>query len=160
METKKTLESEFIDFIIQVNKSFGLDSLSSRLSALIYLSPVEISMDDLSKKTGYSLASISNKMKIIENTGKVKKIKKPGSKKIYYYMDKKISDVIKQHMEKSYAEIIHPATEFLPILIKKYENTSNNEKEILKMIKNYYKEMITLNKSWKKMLDLLEKNDS
>ena len=78
------LEKEWMAAFNKIAKSFGLDDLSSKVVSVLYLEPEEVPMEDLAKKTGYSLASISNTMRVLGNMGFVQRIKKPGTKKIYF----------------------------------------------------------------------------
>ena len=77
------LEKKFIEFYQNIGRGYGLDSLFLTIFAKLYISPEETAMDDLVGETGYSLASISNKVKELENAGLVRKTKRPGRKKIH-----------------------------------------------------------------------------
>ena len=62
----ETLENEFTDFMVKVMHGMGFDTLSSKLFSLTFLGPDEVSLDELEKKTGYSAASVCNKMNFME----------------------------------------------------------------------------------------------
>ena len=77
------------DYFAKILLVHGIkDSSLAILLAVLYLEPNEISMEDLAKKTGYSLASISIKLKSLEYFFMVKKYTKPKSKRVYVYMEK------------------------------------------------------------------------
>lgn len=149
----KSIEKEFVDFYIGVGRTWGLDTLSSKLIGILYLEPEEICIDELAKKTGYSLPSISNKMHFIETMGIVKRIKKPGSKKLFYFMEKDAIKVARMHFEKIYEAEIIPAKKLMPKLLDKYKkvNLNNEEKKKLEIIKNYNKQMLNIDKVYSKL---------
>lgn len=145
------LDKDFEDYSIKVGMSMHFDQLSSKITSMLFLEPELISMDDIAERTGYSLASISNKMKILVSTGMVQKRKKPGSKKIYYFMHKNIHDLMKESMAKMFTTEIAAAKETIPLLIKEHEKRklSKEEQAKLKIIKDYYKQMLKFEKMFK-----------
>lgn len=153
----ENIEKEFVNFYVQVGKTWGLDNLSSKLIGILYLEPKEISIEDLAKRTGYSLASISNKMRYLENFGVLQRIKKPGSKKVFYYMEKDCIKLTQMHFEKIYSTEILPAKELMPRLLDKFkkEKLNKKEREKYEIIKNYHKQMLDVEKVYFKILDYL-----
>ncbi|MEK6916931.1 MAG: hypothetical protein AABW92_04250 [Nanoarchaeota archaeon] len=153
-----TLSEEFTEFTVDIWESKGLDALSSKLFATLFLEPKELSIDELSKKTGYSLASVSNKMRFIENIGLASRIKKPGTKKVFYYVEKDLKKIMKKQFDTIFNKEIKPIKETMPKLIEKYENEiiSKEEKEKLGIIKNYYYQTLELEK---KLLDFKKRFD-
>ncbi len=150
------LENEFAEFIQQVFKNFGLDSLSSKIVAFLYIEPTEISIERLSRKTGYSLSSISTKAKFLENVNIIEKIKKPGSKKVYYFMEKDIFKILDSKVDKVMEGEVAPAKENIPKIIEKYQGKKLTEKskKTLNIIKNYHKQILAMEKL---MLDFKKK---
>ena len=151
------LNKEFIEYLSMMAKSFGLNDLMVKVFAILYIEPEEIAMEDIAKKSGYSLASICNTIKMLENMGAIKRIRKPGTKKVFFYMGK---DMVKWNIMKlefAHRNIIIPAKERLPKIIKKYKEKVKNErdKKKLKIIENYYNQVIIFEKifnKWKKDL--------
>jgi HTH-type transcriptional regulator, osmoprotectant uptake regulator len=141
-------EKEFIEFEAEVGKNAGMDPLASRIFMILFLEPKEISMEELAKRTGYSLASVHNKMKILEKVGHVKKIRKPGTKKVFYFMEKDMIKTFMEIMETTYNLRIQPTLVFLPELITKYSDAKLNEGEKQKMeiIRRYYSQLMKVNK--------------
>jgi DNA-binding transcriptional regulator GbsR (MarR family) len=146
-------EKEFIEFETEVGKNSGMDPLASKLFMMLFLEPGELSMEELAERTGYSLASIHNKMKILEKVGHVKRIRKPGTKKVYYSMEKDMIKTFREIVESTYHQRIEPTKQFLPILIEKYKNAKLSEEEKKKMaiIKNYYSQLVTVDKFMAKL---------
>ncbi len=155
-------DQEFHDFMYGIFKYFGLDSIPSRVVGILFLEPGEVSLDELSKRTGYSLSSISTKMKILTNSGAVTRIKKPGSKKVYYYMDKDITRIMIAKMKVASEVYLNPAKEKLPKILKNYkENTKNKKDEHTKakqkIIEDYYGDILRVEGLMEKMLKELQK---
>jgi DNA-binding transcriptional regulator GbsR (MarR family) len=84
----ETIDRQFIEFFRAVGKTYNLDDLTSQIYARLFIDPDEVAMEDLAKETGYSLASISNKIKILESGGMVIRRTRPGTRKVYLYANK------------------------------------------------------------------------
>lgn len=155
----ENLEREFLEFLKGVYKSFGLDTLSSNLYAILFIEPNEISIEELSKKTGYSLASISNKMRILESIGIAKRIKKPGTKKVYYIVEKDIIKIQMKKMEMFSDKLMTPAKESLPKIIKDYKEKTltDKDKQKLEIIENFYSQMQKIQKGIEHMKQYFDK---
>ncbi|MEM4397082.1 MAG: MarR family transcriptional regulator [Candidatus Woesearchaeota archaeon] len=123
---------------------------------ILYLEPKEISLEELAKRTGYSLASISNTMKTLENYGFVERIKKPKTKKVYFFMNKDLAKINLQKIKYMSAHITEVLTQ-LPYIINKYsKNKDDFTKKRLKIIESYYTQLKEFNEivnSWKKDLE-------
>lgn len=96
----ENLEKEATEFIKGVAKTRGLDDLSATILALLFMEPEEITLEEIVNKTGYSLASVSTKVKIFSDMGLVSRKTKPGTKKIYLYMEKDFLGLIKDYSDK------------------------------------------------------------
>ena len=155
----ESIEKEFVSFCIQSGRNYGLDSISSKLFGIIFLEINEISLYELSKKTGYSLASVSNKMRFLQGFGFVQRIKKPGSKKVFYYMEKDVVKLTLMHFEKIQTAEITPAKELMPKLIEKFEKKNLNKDETKKyqIIKDYYNNMVKIDDLMQKFTTGLKK---
>jgi HTH-type transcriptional regulator, osmoprotectant uptake regulator len=156
------IDKLFVDFYCNVGKGVGADSLMSTIIAILYLEPKEMAMEQLAKKTGYSLASISNKARLLEGMGMIRKVKKPGTKKVYLYMEKDMGKIMKEHLIKKQEHLITYAKKSLPDIIKasKKSAKSDVQKEKVKILQGYYKHMLkfeNLINSMLKELDKLEK---
>ena len=114
-------KSEFIERISANSKVNGLDELPSKLIGILYAEPREIDLDDLAKRTGYSLSAVSTAMKFVERAGIVKRLKKPKSRKVYFYMEKDIISMFTQLLRRKYESIILPSKHKLPKIIEGYK---------------------------------------
>lgn len=142
--SESELDSEFLGFATNIGKAYGFDLLTSKIFAILYLEPEAVSMEELAEKTGYSLASVCNSMKSIGNTGFLKEIHTPKTKKLHFTVEKDFSRHIRAMIEMIRKTKITPAKEVLPGLIKKYKSGGFKEKQ--KIIENYYKHMLKMDK--------------
>ena len=95
----KELDKKVVELYQEMGKAQGIqDPLLMELFARIYIEPEPIAMEELAKETRYSLASVSNKVKILSLSMHIKKVKKPGSKKVYFYMEKDIMNIWKENI--------------------------------------------------------------
>ena len=102
----KTPKEKSIEFFRDAMKVNGLDDISSSIIGVLYMEPKEISLDEISQKTGYSLSGVSTAMKMLSNMGCIKRIKKPGSRKVYFFMEKDILGSMIQLMRRKYDNIL------------------------------------------------------
>ncbi len=154
-----TFEDEFLDFFIQVFRNFGLDTLGAKLIGALFLEPGELSLDELSNRTGYSLASVSSKLKSFESLGLIKRLKKPGSKKIYYYMDSDVTVIMRNKFRAFNNLYFEPAKKVLPTLIErnKNKNLTPLERKKLQIIIDYYAQIKKIERLMSEMSAKLEK---
>lgn len=132
-------EKEFTTLMEKLCLMEGLDSLLSKIIALAFISPEEISMDEIAEKTGYSLASISLKANMLAQLGIISKTGKPHSRKQYLYMEKDVMKMALAHVKKDLTQTEIIKSE-LPAIIEKFEKQAKKEEDQkkLKIIKKYY----------------------
>lgn len=158
MPKTEQFEKDVLELYTGIFMKYGLDNMSATLFTMLYLEPEEISMDDLAEKSRYSLSGVSTKLKTMENMGLITSVKKPGTKKLYYYMDKSLKDLMIGKLRRALEIEIKPTLERLPILLNKYqkefqETKDERFKKQYKNIKNYYEEM---SKFEKMMYNIIE----
>ena len=160
MNVVQQLEQDFIKHSFDMGKAMGLPELHAKLAGILFLSTEPVALEELAKKTRYSLSSVSTAMKFLENMHQAKKTRIPGSKKVYYYMETDVAVFMKSLFKKIREGKIKPAKEYMPNLIKKYESKAKNNdalKEKLGIIENSYKQMVKVDKIIKKLIEELDK---
>lgn len=141
MKVTVSPKDEFIELISDINRFKGLDELTSKIIAILYAEPKEISLEEISKRTGYSLSSISTSMKMLEGPGFAKRIKKPGSRKVYFYVQKDLIGLFIDAMKKS-ERIIGMAKRRVPSIVEGYKSRkTKSAQEELKIVRDYYKQV-------------------
>lgn len=152
------IDMDFMDFFKKTGHALGLEGLLMDVAAYLYLQPDEVAMEDIAKRTGYSLASVSNSMKSLERLGVVIRIKKPKTKKAFFYMEK---DVFKQNVKKFEAFKnygIKNAFDYIPNIIEKHKKSKDKSvKEKVKILDNYLKQIDDFGKLLDKFVKDLDK---
>lgn len=152
------LEKRFIEYYQEIGRLLGFDSLLASIFGTLYLEPEPIAMDELAKKTGYSLASISNKVKFLESMAVIKRTRKPGSKKVFVYLEKDFAKLMKEGMKKQ-EYMINTAKARIPELIKEFKPKAKTEKQKkkLKLLENYHKQILKMDMFLVKMIKEFDK---
>jgi DNA-binding transcriptional regulator GbsR (MarR family) len=157
----KTPKDEFIEVMVEIQRAKGLDELSSKLMGILFIEPEEISLDDLAKRTGYSLSAVCTAMKFLEKVGAVKRLKKPGSRKIYFFMEKDMSSMLTEIVRRLEKNVMMLKSR-IPGIIERYkQEKSKSSKEELRIVENHYKQLLVFErmmKKWLKSLRSLKKN--
>ncbi len=157
----ENLDKEFKAMFCRMMASMGIKEPILDIAAVLYLEPEEIAMEEIAKKTGYSLASVSNTMKMLENINMIERRKKPKTKKVFFYMEKDLAKINLQKLKHA-SLYIKEVKEQLPLTLEKYEQKSKDEysKRKLNIAKNYYIQLIELDKiinHWQEDLEKLSK---
>ncbi|MFH1063449.1 MAG: hypothetical protein V1729_00045 [Candidatus Woesearchaeota archaeon] len=155
----KEFEKEFLEFISDTFQRFGLDSLSSQMVSILFLEPDEVAMEDLATRTGYSLASVSTKMRPLEDIGLVKKMKRPGTKRSFYFMDKDVYSIMLRKLDAMERSYITPAKSILPNIIEKQKSgkISPEDKKKMDIIQNYHKQLTEVSEVFNRLKQELGK---
>lgn len=156
----KELENDMFTFFKKMWLRKGLDELSASIIATLLTEPDDITMEYLMKKTGYSLASVSNKVKMLTNFGMIIRKTKPGAKKIYLHMEKNFFKLMKEAMVKGEGFLKSGKTE-LAELVKKYKGKTGNERERKQMknllaIHNYLAKIEPIFMDFKRKLEAIK----
>jgi len=79
----KEIEEKILADFANVASSIGYSDLHGKLIAVLLVESEPISLQELSKKAGYSSSMISLSLDFLELLGVVKRIKKSGDRKLY-----------------------------------------------------------------------------
>ncbi|MBW2975503.1 hypothetical protein KY366_07315 [Candidatus Woesearchaeota archaeon] len=156
----KEFEKKIIELFQEMGHGQGMnDELLMTLFAKLYMSPEPVAMDDLAAETGYSLASISSKAKMLGPLLNIKRVRKPGSKKLFLYMEKDILSVWKDILLKKQEHVINKVREKLPSILKEYKGRArtDEDKKRLSIIESYYEQVLKFGAVLKKCIIELEK---
>jgi DNA-binding transcriptional regulator GbsR (MarR family) len=127
LQKMDAITSDFVGFAECVGELTGQDSLESKITAILFIEPNDVAMDELAKMTGYSLPSICNKVRRMEQAGLIIRRTRPGTKKVYLFMEKDPTKVIKNHLKQMQQIRMKIAKEGLPQLIAKYKGKADPE---------------------------------
>ena len=137
------IEKNMAEIGNEIFRGYGVDNLTASILSTLYFEPEEMSMEELATKTGYSLASISLKIRTIENNWGIQRIKKPGSRKVYFYMEKDLLDLYVEQMKKGYEHELKVANKKVLPLIEEYrkEAVADEQTKRLQLFETYYKSL-------------------
>jgi DNA-binding transcriptional regulator GbsR (MarR family) len=138
-----SIDQDFITFMQEVGKAQGMDSLAATIFARLFIEPGEIAMSDLAEETGYSLASISNKLKLLERTGFITRRTRPGTRKVYLSADKDTLKVFVWQLKQLQAVQARPVLEEIPRIVARYESEplAEVQREKLRIMERYCEDM-------------------
>ena len=119
------IEEKIIDIGHEIFKGYGVDDITAQILSILNFESNEISMEELAQRTGYSLASISLKVKNIEQFWSIKRISKPGSRKTYLYMEKNLLDAFATQIRNGFETELNLAKTKITPLIEEYKETRN-----------------------------------
>ena len=154
MNPLKELEKDFTEYSFGMSRALGMPDLHANLLSILFLEPEPVSIEELSKRTGYSLSAVSTAMNFLQNINQVKKTRK--ARKIYYTTEKDGKKVIRDMLKKVREAKFKPASEHIPKIIEKYEKIAKKNKELddrLEIIKRYHEQMLKVDKILEKALD-------
>ena len=153
----KTVKKEFENLVYQGMKSYGLDELSSKLLAILHSEPDPLTLEELSTMTGYSFSAVSAAMKLLTGITLVEKTKKAGSKKLYFSIQKDMLTMTINAIKTKSKVFVGPALKDLPEIIERCKkNSEEDSEEILKLIEDYYQQMIALDLIFKNLTEYIE----
>lgn len=148
-----SIDEDFTRLYREFGRVFGADDQVALIFATLYLEPEEIAMEELAKETGYSLATISNKVKSLEDLGILKKSRKPGSKKIYLSAEKDLIKLVRQKLYLHENMLSAMANEKLPAMIKRHKKPGMQEKAAkkIRLLESYLDQVKRLHQLLKEM---------
>ena len=141
-EIKEKIYSTFSN----IAKSLGYSEVYGRIIACLLINEGPVTLSEVSKETGYSSPMVSLSIDFLENVGMVKRIKKPGDKKLYLQSDGNLLDGLKKvilaKIEKNVSNSLEEFDEYRSKLKKM--NNKDSEK-LLKAIEILEREIKKMN---------------
>ncbi|MFH1915832.1 MAG: hypothetical protein ABIJ21_01075 [Nanoarchaeota archaeon] len=131
----------FVELSLAVGELAGRDNLESQILAILFIEPEEIAMDELARMTRYSLASVCNKVHQLERAGIIVRRSKPGTKKVFLYMEKDTAKALKNTLKAIQNARIKLVKERLPNIIEKHKKANPKKIDILRRHLQYLNKM-------------------
>lgn len=136
----RNAEEKIHSLFASLTTTLGYSEIHGRIIGAMLVEGKPLSMDELAGKTGYSLASVSLSLDLLEFFGVIKKFRIKGNRKIYIKIDGDLLNVLKTLLLiKIQKNIKNTFIEF-----EKYKST--NDKKVLRTIEIMEKEIIRLEK--------------
>lgn len=79
----ENIEAKLLSTFASVAAAIGYSEVHGRIIAALIIAQKPLSMQELAKRTGYSLAAISLSLDLLELVGIVRKIKNPSDRRLY-----------------------------------------------------------------------------
>jgi len=114
-------DRQFAAYYLKVGRAYGMDELASTLFALLFVSPDPLAIEELARETGYSLASVSIKARMLAQMGAVTRLKRPGSRKLYLSVEKDVLQMTARILEQMQEGEVRLAATELPVIIAELE---------------------------------------
>lgn len=149
---------DIIAIFHESHKAMGMDDLSLSIMGILFFEPGEVSMEELAQMTGYSLTSISQKLKYLSAYGIIKRKTRPGSKKVYLYLEKDLFKIWDKQIKMHYLPEVQVVKENVPLIIEKYRTETLNQEQNAKLqiLKNYYDQILQFEIVLNKLFEILE----
>ena len=122
------------------------DALASWIYARLYIEPGEMAMAALAEEAGYSLASVSNKVRALEQAGCVVRRTRPGTRKVYVSAQKDVTGVFLRQLEQIRRTQTLVMMREIPPMIDRYAGGDMTEEmaETIALLRQMYEEMATI----------------
>jgi DNA-binding transcriptional regulator GbsR (MarR family) len=154
----KNAGNEFEDLVYRGIRSQGFDELSSRMIAILYSQPDPLTLEELSAITGYSFSAVSATMKLLSGIKIVEKTKRAGSKKLYFSVQRNMLTLTIAAIRSKSEFMVTPALNDLPGIIERCKNSKAEDSErTLRIIEQYYQQMIALDQIFENLIEFTEK---
>jgi len=123
---------------------------------VLFFEDEPLSLGKIAERTGYSLSHVSTALKLLENIGLVKRIKKPGDKRAYYTAIKNIREWRK---EAYYKKIEEDVRQTRKSLLKALEAIGDDESEEAVKIKERIEFSLQRNAITERIINIFLKNE-
>ena len=145
---RQQLEERIYSTFAAIASSIGYNEVHGRVIAALLVTNKPLSLQELSKKTGYSLAAISLSLDLLELVGIIKKIKNQKDRKLYAKLDGDILEGLRNALIFKLQKEITATT----IELEQYKGT--NDKKVRQAIGILEKEIKRLDKYVKSLSDV------
>jgi DNA-binding transcriptional regulator GbsR (MarR family) len=81
------IEERVYSMFSSIAKTMGYSEVHAKTISILLIENKALSLQELSKRTGYSLASLSISLDLLELLGIIKKIKNSGDRRLYVKLD-------------------------------------------------------------------------
>lgn len=122
----KSLDVELEKLLLDTGYEYNFPKVLPKMMFILLISDKEISMEELAKRTKYSLATLSNTIKFAEEIDFIERVPYPKTKRIYVRAKHTFYDLIKISLKKQY-DSFTPKISKLDEIESKYKSIKNNK---------------------------------
>jgi DNA-binding transcriptional regulator GbsR (MarR family) len=131
----KDIEKDIYSTFADIATAIGYSEIHGRVIAALLVSNKKLSLNELAKKTGYSLSTVSLSLDLLEFLGMIKKMKKAGDRKLYVELQGSLIEGLKKafsiRIQKSINDTLNKFEQHKTYLKK---NESKDSKNILNIL--------------------------
>ncbi len=147
-DKKSELEHKLYSLFSNITSTIGYSDVHGKIIAVLLVEGKPISLQELAKKTKYSLASISLAIDLLEFFGVVKKIKKSGDRKVYVRLEGDLLNALRDAILIKVKKVVEETlSEF-----DKYRKT--NDPKLKSALRNIEREVRRLEKYINKLAEV------
>jgi DNA-binding transcriptional regulator GbsR (MarR family) len=95
-DKESKLERQILDNFANVAETIGYSPLHGKIIGVLLLQDRPVSLNELAKETGYSASMISLSLDFLEVMEVIKKVKKPGDRKLYVKLNGDLLNILKK----------------------------------------------------------------
>lgn len=92
----REIEKKIFNTFSELAKSMGFSPIHGTIMGSLMIGGGSLSLQDMAKKTGYSISMISLSMDLLELLGIIKKVKKPRDRKLYIELNGDLLELLKR----------------------------------------------------------------
>lgn len=143
----REIEKKIFNTFSELARSMGLSPVHGTIIGSLIIGGGYLSLQDMAKKTGYSISMISLSMDLLELLGIVKKVKKPSDRKLYIELNGDLLESLKKIFLMRVKKGIDGSLSDFEDGRERLKNIQGEDKkEVIKAIENLEKEIKRLDK--------------
>jgi DNA-binding transcriptional regulator GbsR (MarR family) len=141
------IEKRILDTFSELAKSMGFSPIHGNIIGSLIIGSGSMPLQDIAKKTGYSISMISLSMDLLEILGIVRKVKKSGDRKLYIELSGDLLESLKKvFLMRVKKGITGSLSAFEQSKGKLNDMRGKNKEEVLKTINMLEREIKRLDK--------------
>ncbi len=121
--TEKQLENKIMGNFAAVAETIGYSPLHGKIIGVLLIKEKPASLQELAKETGYSSSMISLSLDFLEIMEVIKKVKKPGDRKLYVTLNGELLDILKK-------AVVTRVKKTLSESLKEFDETRSHLREL------------------------------
>ncbi|MEM5778252.1 MAG: hypothetical protein QXD43_00840 [Candidatus Aenigmatarchaeota archaeon] len=141
----ETIEKDIYASFATIASTIGYSEIHGRIIAALMVSGKKLSLQELAKKTGYSISTLSLSLDLLEFFGMIKKVKNVGDRKLYIELQGNLLEGLKRafivKIQKSISDSLNKFNEYKKILKKSKDKNRKNVINVLNILENEIKKL-------------------
>jgi DNA-binding transcriptional regulator GbsR (MarR family) len=139
------IEKDIYSSFANLASTIGYSEIHGRIIAALMVSGKKLSLQDLAKKTGYSISTLSLSLDLLEFFGMIKKIKNAGDRKLYIELHGDLLEGLKRafvvRIQKSVNDSLRRFSEYKESLKASKSKDSKKVMDVLNILEGEIKRL-------------------